>query len=412
MTTLNLISFASVLHDDGTVQKAHEPLLSALREHFTLNIVDCREAASLGEDDFRIVFIGTGGVEGLVVEHFEQLPAPAVILADGMQNSLAASLEIAAWLRTKGVGSEILHGEFADIIERIKVLHRNFRAMRSLAGMRVGVIGTPSSWLIASNVDYASAREKWGVEFVDVALERVFEEYERVDSAEVGEPSAAFVAKAAAIREASPEDITKAMRLYAAIRNICEKERLDALTLSCFSLLDRTKTTGCLALALLNDEGIVAGCEGDIQTVFTLLAAKAVTGVTGFMANPSKMDPQTGQIVFAHCTVGLSQTESYVVRNHFESNTGVGIQGILPLGAITVLRCGGSGLGDYYLSTGTLTENTDYVNMCRTQVRVALDTPVDYFLTNPLGNHHVLLHGNHARVLDAFFRANACRRVE
>lgn len=37
---------------------------------------------------------------------------------------------------------------------------------------------------------------------------------------------------------------------------------------------------------------------------------------------------------------------------------------------------------EYYLSTGTLTENTNYINMCRTQVRVKMNTPADYFLKN------------------------------
>ena len=39
--------------------------------------------------------------------------------------------------------------------------------------MRIGVIGTPSSWLIASNVDYLLAKRRWGVEYTDIALERV-----------------------------------------------------------------------------------------------------------------------------------------------------------------------------------------------------------------------------------------------
>lgn len=50
--------------------------------------------------------------------------------------------------------SEILHGELPVIIQRIHTLYNNFQAQRSLFGKRIGVIGTPSSWLVASNVDY------------------------------------------------------------------------------------------------------------------------------------------------------------------------------------------------------------------------------------------------------------------
>ena len=38
-----------------------------------------------------------------------------------------------------------------------------------------------------------------------------------------------------------------------------------------------------------------------------------------------------------------------------------------------------------------LIENTNYINACRTQARIKLDKPVDYFMRNPLGNHHIIL---------------------
>lgn len=91
------------------------------------------------------------------------------------------------------------------------------------------------------------------------------------------------------------------------------------MTISCFKILEQIDTTGCLALSLLNDEGIIAGCEGDLQSVFTLLAVKTLTGKGGFMANPSMITSRTNELVLAHCTVGLKQTERYVIRNHFES---------------------------------------------------------------------------------------------
>ena len=56
--------------------------------------------------------------------------------------------------------------------------------------------------------------------------------------------------------------------------------------------------------------------------------------------------------------------------------------------------------------------NTNYINMCRTQVRIRMNTPAEYFLKNPLGNHHIMLHGNYEDTLNEFFQANACKRTE
>lgn len=410
--TINLITFASILHKQVSVRNSHETLLNELEKYFTVKLTECEHISKLSQDEFNIIFIATGGVERQVVQCFEQLPRPTVILADGMQNSLAAALEVSSWLRTRGIKSEILHGETPHIVQRIQVLYSNFRAQRSLIGLRIGVIGAPSSWLVASHVDYLLSKRRWGVEYVDIPLERIYKLYERISDNEVGASCAAVASQALACREGTPEDMLKAMRLYRAVKRICKEEKLSALTLSCFKLIEQTGTTGCLALAMLNDEGIIAGCEGDLQSIFTLLVARAVTGKTGFMANPSMITARSNEIVLAHCTIGLKQTERYIIRNHFETESGIGIQGLLPTGDVTLVKCGGECLDEYYLTTGTLTENTNYINMCRTQVRVKMNTPAEYFLKNPLGNHHILLQGNYEETLNEFLQANSCKRTE
>lgn len=408
---VNLITFASMLHDRTTVLGCHEVLLAELEKYFTVNFIDYKDMDRLTADDFSLVFIATGGVERMVIQHFDHLPRPTILLADGMQNSLASALEIAAWLHGRGIKTEILHGELTEIIKRIFVLHSNFTAQRKLWGSRIGVMGTPSSWLIASSVDYLLCKQRWGIEYTDIPLERIYDNYRTVTDEEVGEACADLASRALACREATPEDMLKAMRLYRAIRKVVDEENLAALTLSCFRLIDVTGTTGCLALSLLNDEGIIAGCEGDLQSVFTMLAVQVLTGRPSFMANPSMINARTNEVVFSHCTIGLRQTERFILRSHFETQRGIGIQGIVPTGDVTLVKCGGECLDEYYLSTGTLTENTNYINMCRTQVRVLMDTPAGYFLKNPLGNHHIVLHGNYRTVLDEFFQVNGCKKI-
>lgn len=409
---INLITFASILHKQASIRSSHEVILTELEKYFTVRFIDYQDIDKLSPDDFSILFIATGGVERLVIQHFEQLPRPAILLADGMQNSLAAALEISSWLRARGMKSEILHGELTETIKRIFVLHSNFKAQRRLVGMRIGVVGTPSSWLVASNVDYLLAKRRWGIEYTDIPLERIYQYYEQTTDDEVGEACAVLAGKALACREAEPEDLIKAMRLYRALKRVVEEERLSALTLSCFRMMEQTGTTGCLALALLNDEGIVAGCEGDLQSVFTMLAAKVLTGQAAFMANPSMINARTNEVILAHCTIGTRQAEQFIIRNHFETESGIGIQGILPTGDVTIVKCGSESLDEYYLTTGTLVENTNYINMCRTQVRVKLGSSADYFLKTPLGNHHIMLHGNYEKLLDEFLQANACKRIE
>lgn len=410
--TINLITFASSLDKHGVIYSSHQTILNELEKYFNLNILSYQDLDKVGKDDFCLLFIATGGVERLFIQYFEKLPRPALLLADGMQNSLASALEISAWLHDKGMKNEILHGELQHIIKRIFVLHNNFMAQRALNGMRIGVIGTPSPWLIASNVDYLLAKRRWGIQYTDIPIERLCDYYRHISDDEVGEAAAKLAGEALACRDASPDDMLKAMRIYHALQRIVKEENLNALTLSCYKLMEMTGVTGCLALSLLNDKGIVAGCEGDLQSVFTMLAVRNLTGQSSFMANLSMINTHPNEIVLSHCTVGLKQTDRFILRNHFESEQSIAIQGMLPTGDVTIVKCGSECLDEYYVTTGTLTENTNYINMCRTQVRVRLDTSSDYFLKHPLGNHHILVHGNNEILINEFMQANGCKRVE
>lgn len=247
----------------------------------------------------------------MVTQHFELLPYPIHLLTDGQQNSLAASLEIATWIRSKGMKVHIIHGTIPNMVKQLIDHHKAFAAQREVRGKRIGVVGYSSPWLVASNVDYLLAKRRWGIEFIDIPMEEVYCLFYQIKDDDIGYEASVFANRAIACREGTPEDLLKAMRLYQAVKIICEKKKLDAVTLSCFSLIEKLGTTGCLALALLNDEGIPAGCEGDLQSIFTLLIAKTLTGQAGFMANPAFINDDQNEIVMAHCTIATNGGSVY-----------------------------------------------------------------------------------------------------
>lgn len=409
---LNLIAFTSVLHDGSMVRHSHEALITELEKNFDeVNILSPDQAATLPDEAFRALFIATGGVECQVKEAFPTLPDPTLLVADGTHNSLAASLEIASFLRTCGKASEVVHGTPTQIAARLVQLSRLHDVRAKLAGKRIGVIGRPSDWLIASDIDPETLRERWGVELVSVPLERVYDIYDNITDEQVADACTDLTTRAKDCVEPTPADITKAMRLARALRRVVEEENLAAITLACFRLLERTGTTGCMALSLLNDAGIMAGCEGDLQTLFTMMLVQAATGKASFMANPSKIDTYSNEVVLAHCTIGLDQTRSFILRNHFESQSGVAVRGVLPEGKVTVIKCGGPHLDRYFVTSAYLQENLNHENLCRTQVRLHFNQPAGYFLRQSIGNHHVLLVGDYAEMLNDLLTAAGSTRV-
>ena len=200
------------------------------------------------------------------------------------------------------------------------------------------------------------------------------------------------------MREPSETELKDAARVYVVMKQLVDKYRLDAITLRCFDLILDLKTTGCFALAQLNDEGTIAGCEGDLVSTVAMLWISKLLNQSSWMANSAQLDIENNTLWLAHCTVPRNMVEEYRLRSHFESGLGVGIQGKLLPGPATLLRLGGKTMSRIWLADGEILQPGHADKLCRTQVEVRLirDGDVEKLLRTPLGNHLVLVPGHHA----------------
>ncbi len=226
---------------------------------------------------------------------------------------------------SEGPDDEAGLAEITDTVHDIDV-------RRALQEARIGLVGTPSDWLVASSPEASTIRAVWGPSIVPIEMEEVVQSLGAVDGADLASHVDALTAGAIEVREPSTSDIRDVGRVYLALKYIVTKYQLDALTVRCFDLVLNQQTTGCFALAQLTDEGIIAGCEGDLVSTIGLLWARKLLGTTPWMANPAQLDPESNTLWLAHCTVPRTLVENYRLRSHFESGLGVGIQGTLPRG--------------------------------------------------------------------------------
>ena len=360
-----IYTLTSELHDERAVESVTRDFLGSLGVEYIFRGSDY---ADYGSHPLSLIYVRTGGTEGifqrLLPMLMEKSRQPFYLLTSGKSNSLAASMEILSYLRQEGIQGEILHGSRAYINQRILVLTRVEEARLQLNNCRLGVIGKPSDWLISSNADYGIVRERLGIELVDIPMQELL-------------------------------DATDDCTIYGGLKKIISTHQLSGFTLRCFDLLTAMKSTGCLALAKLNSEGYVAGCEGDVPAMLSMMIARSLTGFSGFQANPARINPDTGELLFAHCTIPLTMVERYELDTHFESGIGVGVRGYMKEGPVTLFKVSGD-LKRSFVAEGTLVRNTAEPDLCRTQQVIQLSDPIQasYFLTNPIGNHHIVIPGH------------------
>lgn len=159
------------------------------------------------------------------------------------------------------------------------------------------------------------------------------------------------------------------------------------------------------ALASLNDEGIVAGCEGDVPSTLAMLWVRHLLGQPTWMANPVALDVDRNELVLAHYTVAPSMVEGFALGTHVESGLGVGIGGHFAEQPVTLIRLGGADLDECWITEGDIVGTGDDTDLCRTQATIAVSSGnVGDLLTHPLGNHLVLATGHHERRLRSWWQ--------
>lgn len=426
---MKLYCLSSSLHDETRSEVVRDPFIRSFAESLAEELIFADNFADYDSRD-SIIYIRTGGTEGLFKSVFcphgeTVIPggAPVRLLASGQSNSLAASMEILSWLEQQGLEGLILHGDTAspnplpkeEVINKavytplsVSALSGSRNAAQSapLAGKRFGIIGKPSDWLISSDVDYEKVKVRLGCELVDVDIRELVDVVRSMTATEHHEPPASLhpLTRPGFGRAIDSEQIQLAVDVYDALKMLIGRYALDGLTLRCFDLLDTLRTTGCLALALLNSEGYVATCEGDIPAMLSMAVGRAVCGESGFQVNLSRAEGD--DLLFAHCTIPLTMTKQYSFDTHFESGIGVAIRGDLEEMADATLFKLSADLTRFVAEDVQLLRSQSEPNLCRTQVWVHAPGLKGYLLHHPLGNHHILLPGHQRERLLALLVAS------
>ena len=275
------------------------------------------------------------------------------------------------------------------------------RTMKDSQIERVGIIGKPSDWLIASVPSAKILNKLNGFEFINIPIQKLYSIYDQV----ITKTDGALLNSFPVINESINQDERrKSEAFYLALRQLVEEKNLTAFTIRCFDLLLEYQTTGCFALSKLNDEGIIAGCEGDIVSLIGMIIATRKTDKTVWMANPSQIDIDNSQLILAHCTVPTCMAKNVKLDTHFESNQGIGLIGKMRETDVTLFRLGGKELNKKFVCTGKIIPHEQNPNLCRTQIRVKVDdkNKLNELLTNPLGNHLLVVKGKHLDILNDF----------
>lgn len=364
------------------------------------------------ENSNAVIILNTsGGTEDLILTIAEISKSQIFLIADPNRNSFASSLEAYAYLK-ENYHVKIVYCNNEE--EKLKSSQKIITAVRTKSQInksKFGLIGEPSDWLLTSR-DFRS----FGIFKTEIQKIKVAELVNLIDSTKEESVHKIVDEWESTFKEilVDNKSLIDSAKVYSALKNLISKYELNALSIRCFDLLDYNYTA-CMALSMLNDEGIVSGCEGDLPTTFTMMLASFIKDDVVWMANPSSINKEKNEIIFAHCTVPskfLAKVEESGLTTHMESNKSTAIRGPLKNSEVSILRFG-KDFNKLSLAKGNLVKSDmKSVNLCRTQAVIKLDGSVENWVSSALGNHHVIVYGNVADEIKYFCELTSIELIQ
>lgn len=203
--------------------------------------------------------------------------------------------------------------------------------------------------------------------------------------------------------------VTNAFVLHGLFKQLMRENDAPAFTIrGCMStILPMAKTTPCLTLGLMNDEGVMAFCESDFVIIPAGILLHYISGKPVFLHNSTF--PHNGIVTAAHCSAprrldGL-RYEPAKIMTHYESEYGAAPKVAIPLGQQVTFIDPEYATGRWIGFTGVVKSNPFY-EVCRSQQDVEIQGDWKKLCSEVRDSHWMMVYGDHLKEL-----AYAARKI-
>jgi L-fucose isomerase-like protein len=239
----------------------------------------------------------------LVLDLLEECSLPVMLWAlPGMETgALCGCQQLTSFLEQLGVPFCGVYGP----LERGVPCDRALEYLRAAAlwarlrRARIGMLGHRVPGMTHTAPNEFALKKALGPRVAPLDLPQLLARAGDIPDGQVQAHWQALMDRSAACNVAEREGL-EAMKFYVAVKELIAQQQLDALAIGCYPhLMGRP----CLAAALLADEGIPLGCEGDVNGVIGQLILTWLTG--GPTHNTDWLEPlEDGSVIFTHCGSG------------------------------------------------------------------------------------------------------------
>lgn len=296
---------------------------------------------------------------------------------------------------------DVIVDDMDAVLWRLRALY----ALKNSVGSRIVAIGGASGWGKGGQDAPQRAQDKWKLDIVDVKYDDLAKriaalrnssghmDHYRAEAAE-------YLRLPKTKLETKTDYVSGAFLLRDVFEQLMVEADASAITVNeCMStIMPMACTTACLTLTFINDAGMLAFCESDFVVIPSGILLNHIASTPVFLQDPTY--PHHGIITLAHCTAPRKmdgkRLEPARILTHFESDYGAAPKVDMRIGQTVTVIDPDFAESRWLGFRGTIQDNP-FMDICRSQVDVAIEGSCDELAREMRGFHWMLAYGDHLK---------------
>ncbi len=283
------------------------------------------------------------------IQHRIGVPLVGRAIPGIRSGSIVGTQQLNSILSDIEIPHRIYYGELEDenTARETMIFARACTIIHRLHGARIGVIGRRTEGMTPTAVDEVEILRLFGTRLLNYGMDEFDEIAGRIDMNEARSVWNRFCAGAVQVTSQAEQGVLSA-RNYLACRKIVQELKLDALAVGSYP---KCQGTMCVPIAWLNEEGLPAGCEGDVNSTLCMLILSMLSEPPVHFGEMLAIDEGDHSIVTSHCGCGspsLADENGYILHPVRLANHGACIRFCARSGPVTYVNLVGR-KGNYRL---------------------------------------------------------------
>ncbi|NVM36089.1 MAG: fucose isomerase [Candidatus Lokiarchaeota archaeon] len=394
-------------------------------DDLVIEIKDAQNAAHIcasKEIDGLVCISGTFALGHLVLELYKTVTKPILLWGlnelpyDGGKirlNSVCGINLNASNLYKAGIKNyHIIIGDRIDLnwLDAIRII-------KSFKSSHIGIIGFRAKGFFNLDVDELDLFKETGILIDHFELNNIIDFH--VEDNEINERKMQ-IKSIFDVSEISNDQLGKVAALTVKFDNFIKNYNLDAIAIRCWpEFASNFGISPCATMSLLQSEGKILACEGDILGSLSMLAHKAIGGRTPFLADFSQIDFSENFGLLWHCGVAACNLwDEKCLRSldsYFAEGKGVTADFVMKSGDLSLLRIDYAS-GEYRIflqdAKGIPMKKELKGTYVKAEFKEGVKNIFDKIVENGIAHHISVVYGNFIKPFEIFAKIKGWKVIK